>query len=147
MIGSNVLTTVWDVFVICSIIPSTFLVFYQAFFNAAVLWHSAIIYAADAIYVVSIALKFCRSYQNYRGEIITRREETIKHYLRTSFFYDLLSIIPFEVIAAFGKDKYVAALLRLNRSLRLYRIWTFLCECSDTVSLPHKHIASFCRQE
>ena len=129
MIGRDVLTTLWDVFVICSIIPSSFLVFYQAFFNAAVLWHCAIIYAADAIYMVSIVLKFCRSYQNHRGEIVTRKEEIIKHYLCTSFFYDLISIIPFEVIGLFGDDqKYITALLRLNRSLRLYRIWTFLCE-------------------
>lgn len=121
----------WDVFVVCSIIPSTFLVIYQAFFNAAVVWHWIVIYAGDIIYVTSVILRCFRSYQNHRGEIITDKEQIVTHYLCSSFLYDFLSIVPFEVIAVIGGVdglNYVAALLRLNRSLRLYHIWIFLCE-------------------
>ena len=123
--------SLWDVFVILSIIPTTFLVIYQAFFNAAVIWHWAVIYIGDVIYVFAVIVRCCRSYRNYRGEIVTDKGEIFRHYLCTSFVYDFLTIIPFEVIAMIGGVEdlhYYSAILRLNRTLRLYKIWMFLCK-------------------
>lgn len=127
----RMLLVTWDVLVTCSIIVSTFLVTYQAIFNAAVVWHWAVVYAGDVIFITSVGLNFLRSYTNHRGEVITDKKLIMFRYLCTSFFYDLLSIIPFEMVAIIGEFNdlnYMVAILRLNRSLRLYQVWTFLCE-------------------
>ena len=122
---------VWDVFVMFSIIPSTFLISYQAAFNATIAWQWAIIYAGDVIYITSMGLRFFRSYVTNKGEIVTDKETIVFHYLRTSFLYDLITILPLEIFAiAQNKDdiSYVMALLRANRGFRLYRVWIFLCK-------------------
>lgn len=123
----------WDIFVVISVIPSIILVPYQASFNASVVWHWPVIYIGDFIYIISLLLMFFRSYTNSRGEVVTDQKLIMKYYLRTSFIYDFLSVIPFEMIAIVGNSddiKYVVAILRLNRILRLHRVWTFLCKFS-----------------
>lgn len=125
---------IWDVLVVCSINLSASLVIYQAFFDATVTWQWALIYTVDMLFLIEIVLRFCRGYQNFRGETIKHKEFVILHYLRTLFFPDLVSTIPFESIALLaGVDDmlYFVAMLRLNRLLRLYRVWKFLCKQTD----------------
>lgn len=127
----KILLLFWDVFVVLSIIPSTFFVTYQAIFNASVIWQWPIIYAGDMIYILSLIANFFRGYNDSRGRIITDQRKIIISYCRGSFLYDLISIIPFETAALVGNLNdlnYVIAVLRLNRFLRLYRVWTFLCK-------------------
>lgn len=121
----------WDIFVVMSVIPSIILVPYQAAFDASVVWHWPFIYIGDLIYIISLVLMFFRSYTNRRGEVVTDQKLIIKYYLHNSFIYDLISVIPFEMLAVAGNSndlKYVVAILRLNRILRLHRVWTFLCK-------------------
>lgn len=121
----------WDLSVVISIVPSVFLVTYQAIFNASIVWHWVFIYAGDVIFIISLCLKFFRSYTDDRGEVVSEKRLIIFHYLRTSFFYDLASSIPLEIIPAIinvDDLNYFVALLRLNRSLRLYPVWAFICK-------------------
>ncbi len=121
----------WDMFVIISILPSTFLVTYQSIFDSSVAWQWAIVYTGDFIYVVAMGLRFFRSYVTDRGEWITDREKIVFHYLRTYFFLDLFSVMPFEIFTFLGDitDKtFTLAMWRLNRYIRLYRVWMFLCK-------------------
>ena len=121
----------WDIFVSISVISSIIFVPYQAAFDASVVWHWLFIYLGDLIYIISLVLMFFRSYTNSRGEVVSDQKLIIKYYLRTSFIYDLGSVIPFEIIPIVGYAndlKYVMAIFRLNRILRLHHVWTFLCK-------------------
>ena len=121
----------WDMFVIISIVPSTFLVTYQSIFDSSVAWQWVIVYTGDFIYIIAMGLKFFRSYVTSRGECITDREKIIVHYLRTGFFLDLFSVMPFEIFTFLGdiNDKtFTLAMWRVNRYIRLYRVWMFLCK-------------------
>ena len=121
---------IWDIFVVISIIPSTFFVTYQAVYNASVVWQWIIIYIADIIYVFSMVVRFFRSYV-HKGEIISDRQSIVIHYLQTTFLCDFFSILPFEIFAIpeyINGGEFMMALLRLNRFVRLYRVWEFLCK-------------------
>ncbi len=134
---------VWDVLVVISIIPSIFLVTYQAAFDASVVWHWAVTYSGDVLYIIWIVLNCLRSYTNKIGEEIKDQEMIIIHYALTSFVFDLISVVPFELFVVMGDASglnFVVAIMRLNRPLRLYRVWTFLCK-----KIPKMHhLFSFC---
>ena len=119
---------IWDCIISLSIIPSTFLVIFQLTFDAGLLWQWAIVYIMDLLYCAHIALRFVRGYQK-KGEVITNKKKIALNYICTSFFPDLISVLPLEVFCvAAGNYVYVAAFLRLNRCIRWYRVWTFLSE-------------------
>ena len=122
----------WDAFVTFSIIPSTFFVTYQAVFNASVAWQWPVIYAGDVIFITSLATSFFRQYTDSRGQVIADQSVILMSRVRsTSFFLNLVSIIPLEVAAVVGNLddlNYIVAVLRCNRVLRLYHVWLFLCE-------------------
>lgn len=128
---TEILLFLWDLFVVLSIIPSAFFVTYQAVFNASVVWQWPVIYAGDAIYITSMIANFFKSYTDSRGKVITDQRQIIMSYFRSSFLLDLVSIIPFEIVAVVGNMNdldFMVAVLRLNRFLRLHRVWTFLCK-------------------
>ena len=61
--------------------------------------------------------------------MVTGRKEIALKYLKTSFIPDLLSILPLEVFSFFSSNvALTASYLRLNRCIRCYKVWTFLCE-------------------
>ena len=135
----------WDVIVVISIIPSIFLVIYQAAFDASVVWHWTVTYSGDVLYVIWIVLNCFRSYTNKRGEEIRDQEMIIIHYALTSFVLDLISVLPFELFAMVGGASdlnYVVAIMKLNRLLRLYRVWKFLCKATPK-KIPVSHILTW----
>ena len=132
------LILLWDTFVMLSIIPSTFFVSYQAIFNASLLWQWPVIYIGDFIYIIASLANFFRSYMDDRGRPITDRMVIAVSYLRGHFFYDLLTIVPFEVFAILAKLddlNFSMAIMRLNRIFRLYKVWVFICKRGISLKL------------
>lgn len=124
---------IWDIVVTVSIIPSLFFVTLQLFYNAGIPWQWAVIYVTDMLYLAHIVVQFFRSYTQ-RGVEITCKKKIAIHYLSHSFFPDLISILPFELFSAVASNSmYVSAFLRLNRCIRSYRVWSYLCKCSVLV--------------
>ena len=126
----------WEVLVIISIIPTAFLVIFQVVYNASLVWPRALIYGGDAIYIVSIGIRFLQSYTTRRGEVIKDWKKTTRKYLRTYFTLDLISVIPFELLMIHGvlHDRdFSMAIFRLNRYIRIYRVWLFICKLSYKV--------------
>lgn len=126
------ITFYWDVFLIISIIVTGFLVTFQIVYDSSVYWQWIVIYIGDGIFFLSIIFRFFRSYTDERGEKIADLEGIAKKYLSSYFILDVISIIPIEIIA-FGLPKrdvqeYFLAAFRLNRYIRLYRVWLFLRE-------------------
>ncbi len=122
----------WDVFVIISIIVTGFLVTFQVVYDSSVVWQWVVIYIGDGLFFLSIIFRFFRSYTDERGDKITDIEEIARRYLTSYFMLDLISIIPVELIAYglpnMNVKEYFLAVFRLNRYIRLYKVWLFLRE-------------------
>ena len=77
----------------------------------------------DIFFCFDILVNMCLIYKNNEGNLITDRNVIIKHYLKTWFFIDLISSIPFQFI----EQKYIKGnynkLFRLLRLPRLYKLF------------------------
>ena len=111
---------------VASVFPSFLLVTFQAMYNSGAQWQWALIYLFDFLYLVFIVSRF---FPSAHGAEKTERKRIIFTYLKRGFVPDVLSVLPIEVCAFGAADiVYVAAFLRLNRCLRCYRGWTYLCK-------------------
>lgn len=118
----------WEASAACSGIVSTFVVTYQAVYHAGLLWQWVLVYAMDLVYVCYVVYRFFRPFKK-RGEVVTSKKKIALNYICTSFFPDLLSILPLEVFSFTASNPvYIAAFLRLNRCIRCYKLWTLLCK-------------------
>ena len=126
----SILLAAWEALVAASIIPSVLLILFQIPFDAGIVWQWVFIYLADAIFIASMVARFLTGFMK-RGVLVTDRKLVVLYYLKRSFSVDLLSVIPFELFAfaATGSREEtlaLAAILRLNRCIRCYRVWTFI---------------------
>ena len=128
--SKGVAVYVWDVIVVISVLPSIFLVTFQAFYSSDILWQSPIVYITDAVYLTNIVATFFRSFTR-RGVKITSEKDIVINYISSSFFLDLASVLPLELFSFVAENvAYASSLLRLNRCIRCYKPWTFLCKKS-----------------
>ena len=130
------LLAVWEALVAVSVVPSVFFVVFQAAFDAGSIWQWVLIYVADTLFVASMVSRFLTGYVE-RGVLVTDRRSVVLHYLKRSFSADLASVLPLEVFAfaATGSREEtlaLAAILRLNRCVRCYRVWNFISESETT---------------
>ena len=122
------LPLLWESVVVCSAIVSVFLVSYQAIYHAGLLWQWVLAYAMDVVYTAYIVYRFLRPFKK-RGEPVTNKKKIALNYIRTSFIPDLLSVLPIEVFSFAGSNPiYIAGFLRLNRFIRCYKVFGFLCK-------------------
>ena len=122
---NGVFVHIWDNLILTSIILNALIVGFQASFNSSVLWLWIASYMLDALFIIDIILQFIMGY-NDKGINVTNISKTAKHYAKTILFIDTFSIIPFELLGAIpiiGPTYYVIALARLNRVIRIYRIF------------------------
>ena len=88
-------------------------------------------YAINSVFGVDMILQFFLAYQESPkkgGRWVTRQSLIVKHYLRTWFALDLVSVIPFDtlgkaIMLSMGDENTDAAdVLRLIRTIRLIRL-------------------------
>ena len=113
-----------------SILPSIGLVIFQAAFDAGIFWQWAIIYVIDVLYVASMCVNSVAGYVK-RGVLVTQWRKVVLHYLTRGFVPDVISVLPIEFLAlaaaGFTEQGLTwAAILRLNRCIRCYRVWFYL---------------------
>jgi hypothetical protein len=85
-------------------------------------WFS-IVLIIDCIFFMDIIINFFSAYTDQEGKLITNRPKIMMNYLKTWFFIDLISCIPFQVIFQDdGGDAKYNKLIRLVRVPRLYRL-------------------------
>ena len=83
-----------------------------------------------SLYTLYIVSNFFHSYQEKQtGEIITDLRKIAKHYLKTWFFFDILSIIPYELIFHNG-DFGMFRLLSMIRIHKVFQFFTFVSRVS-----------------
>ena len=124
-VSTEYLTRYWENLVLTSIILNALIIGFQASFNSSIVWLVVTSYVLDALFIMDIFLQFIMSY-NDNGTRITNFSKKVKHYITTIFFIDLFSIFPFELLGTIpmiGPAYYVVSLARLNRLVRIYRIF------------------------
>jgi hypothetical protein len=85
--------------------------------------------AFDAVYLLDIAMHFFLGYEDGRGFTITDWPHTARHYVRTAFFADLVSWVPYDLVAWWltdhltqGLTTVMADCLRVLRVLRMLKL-------------------------
>ena len=81
----------------------------------------------DTFFVIDLLINFCMAYQESQqdgGRWVTNHAQIRSHYLRTWFFVDAFSMLPFELIMQIGliASNSQSSLLRLVRTVRLLRL-------------------------
>ena len=116
----------WRLFQAFSVHVTLLLVGYQAAFDASInTWHYLFIYLGDFTYLINTVLYFLTSIKN-KGKVNKDRDVIIKKNLNFYFVIDVLSLLPLEIFGlASSSVLFTAALLRLNRVLRIIRITHF----------------------
>ena len=117
---------IWESVVAVVAMISSTLVIFQASYDGTSSWVTGLLYFCDLIFVLGIVSRFLTGYER-KGVVVTTLKEIFVHNLKTTFIVDVISIIPFELIAlGTSHSDYYAAFLRLNRVLRCYKLW-YLC--------------------
>lgn len=123
----SVLLLCWRLFQVLSVQVTMLLVGYQAAFDASEnAWDYLFIYLGDFTYLINAILYFMTAIK-HRGKVIRDRNVIIKENINVYFVADVLSLLPLEIFGfASSSVLFAAALLRLNRLLRIIRITHFL---------------------
>ena len=115
---------VWQACVAASAFVGTLVATFQAAFSTdyAIFW--VLVYIFDIVYFSDMVLSFYRAYYNHNGILVTDRRKIIKRYLRRRFAYDLMCVLPLDVLAPGIHGESVAqalAFFRLNRIIKIYK--------------------------
>ena len=117
----------WRLFQAFSVHVTLFIIGYQAAFDASKnSWHYVFIYLGDFTYLINTILYFLTAIKT-KGRVTKDRDVIIKKNINVYFVADVVSLLPLEIFAfASSSVMFAAALLRLNRLLRIIRVTHFL---------------------
>ena len=119
---------VWEIIISVSSVLCILAVTLLAAFDANTIYNIGIVYACDFIHILGMISHFFIGYEE-KGVIVTDFKRVVLHYIKTTFFLDLVSTIPFEAVApGTSSSDYFAAILRLNRLIRCYQLWKLCSE-------------------
>lgn len=130
----------WRLFQALSVHVTLFLVGYQAAFDASRRgWHYCFIYLGDLTYLINTILYFLTAIKK-KGKVIRDRDVIIKNNIDVYFVADAVSLLPLEIFAfASSSVLFAAALLRLNRVLRIIRITHFFSKWTHLPCVVLEH--------
>ena len=120
---SHPLYRLWELVCTCFVMTSSFLVVYMSTFDSATTWLHVLLYTCDTVNVINVIASFWLAYENENGSLITDTSLIRRRYLRSYFFIDIISAVPFEL--ASGLYLPAEPYLRLNRLFRAYQISSF----------------------
>jgi potassium voltage-gated channel Eag-related subfamily H protein 7 len=131
----NSLLQKWDVFIFLALIYTSVVTPFEVGFLETKLW-TTLFYinrTVDVIFIIDIVLQFFIMYEEhhpvYGSKWIGRRKKIVKHYLKGWFAPDVISTIPFDLLASeeFGaligmKPDPAFQKLKVIRTIRLLRL-------------------------
>lgn len=106
----------------------------------------------DLIFFIDMFLQFCTAYskRTVRGvEWEVRMHRIVAQYLKTWFFLDFITLIPFDLMAMGGEDSVVAELktvkviriLRLLKLMRLLKSSRIIHKLEIPMAIPYQQMA------
>jgi hypothetical protein len=114
----------WDLLILILVLISCVLIPFQiAFQRAAYKLGSEIIYFIDLLFLIDILLNFFTSFR-HQGIEVTAKQNIARHYLKTTFFVDLIANLPLDALFLFSEDIpiYGISLILILRVFRLLRV-------------------------
>ena len=120
----SLIKKLWNTFLLLIFtIYSVFVPYFICFDTDFPLWRNMKL-IQDLIFLLDVFLSFTSSYWYHEHTLITNRKLIIKKYLKTWFFFDIISAIPFQLLS----EKYsICVLLSLLKYFKLI---------SSSVSFP-----------
>ncbi|KAL3668734.1 hypothetical protein V7S43_006029 [Phytophthora oleae] len=97
---------------------------------------------SDVLFVIDVALSFCTTYVDDTGVEIVDRFEIRRHYLKTAFFVDIVSTIPFDFVVEAVAAGSIFKSLRLIRTLKLIKLLR-LMRLSKLLKMNSQWMAEF----
>lgn len=126
---NNPYMKIWEISVNFSIFISSLMVMFLAAFESSFIRMWMLVYIAEFFQILDMIKTTCTAYTNNKGILVKERQMIVKRYLRTAFLWDLTSAFPTEILViAFPEYStlQVMSLLRLNRLLRLYKVYAYI---------------------
>ncbi|GMF14357.1 unnamed protein product [Phytophthora lilii] len=97
---------------------------------------------SDVLFVVDVILSFCTTYVDDTGVEIVDRHEIRRHYLKTTFFVDIVATIPFDFLIEAVAAGNIFRSLRLIRTLKLIKLLR-LMRLSKLLKMNSQWMAEF----
>ncbi|GMF33139.1 unnamed protein product [Phytophthora fragariaefolia] len=97
---------------------------------------------SDVLFVIDVILSFCTTYVDDTGVEIVDRREIRRHYLKTTFFVDIVATIPFDFIIEEVAAGNIFKSLRLIRTLKLIKLLR-LMRLSKLLKMNSQWMAEF----
>jgi len=95
----------WDIVMsICLLITCILIPFNMAFAETLdyILWYNIFMYTIDGLYLIDIFVNFNTAISSENEiHMITERKKIAINYIKTWFIIDLVSVIPFDLIAEY----------------------------------------------
>ena len=110
------------------IYTATYMPFKTCFVDESSTTDEIIDWTVDILFMVDILVNFLQATENTDGTWITSPKEIARNYIKSWFAFDLVSVIPFNLIEKFfdkgsgGESQSYNQLIRLARLPRLYRM-------------------------
>lgn len=121
----------WETLVLVAIVANCIISTFKAAFESTWLTSWVIAYVCDLIVVVNTIVSFYVTHIDKRGIYVTSCDTISRMYVRKMFVWDVLSVLPTDLIIfipgfpmAYRRWRIVAA-LRTNRLFGLHRVFRF----------------------
>ena len=115
---------------------ATYMPYKTCFIDDATLVSEIVDWGVDALFMMDIVINFMSAVEKADGSYIHKPREIAREYVRTWFFFDLVSVMPFQLLEGVFIDEDASAsgggsgssvanynqLIRLMRLPRLYRM-------------------------
>ena len=126
IMADNQLKIMWDVFVMCLLILTSFVIPYRlAFVDEETAEWIAVYYCIDFFFLIDLVICFFTSYKDdYRQVDVVSHKKICINYLTGWFLIDLMSVFPFDAIMtkSGGGNSNANSLLRVARIGKIYKI-------------------------
>ena len=117
----------WEEFVFVTVLLALCSGTFQSSFDSSYISLWVIAYASDVVYLVDMILTFFVAY-HFEGQLVTDPIRIRQRYLSTTFFIDVLTIVPTDILTI-GNSNPILATVRANRLLRMHRVIAFYGKC------------------
>lgn len=114
---------IWDIFIMTILIFTFVVIPYRlAFVTDEVYGWIVTFYVLDFLFFIDIILAFLTSYtDSFSKREITSHTKIFVNYLKTWFFIDVMSVLPFDAMVQ-SDDANSSSLTRLTRLGKVYKI-------------------------
>eukprot|EP01006_Ploeotia_vitrea_P017570 TRINITY_DN48773_c0_g1_i1.p1 TRINITY_DN48773_c0_g1~~TRINITY_DN48773_c0_g1_i1.p1 ORF type:complete len:542 (+),score=56.35 TRINITY_DN48773_c0_g1_i1:27-1652(+) len=139
--AENTFRNRWDLLLFCVVVVTGFVVPLRIGFRLEAWkgWLGCDI-LTDCLLIADVFICALTTYE-VDGEVIRDRRAILRNYLRTWLFFDVVSVLPLELLAIFYR--YYTPLFRVNRLARMIRLTYYFSQWEKVTSLKPSVIRIF----